>query len=170
MEEKLELPPSLLDEFAKGNVVAFVGAGFSRAAGLPLWGEMVTAVATEGGLPLETLAVVRGLCETGTASNLDMAAQLIKDGLSSNNFDEAVRKKLTVDLSKLPSAMQNRLAWLNGLPLCAIVTTNYDNLLSGVNAGNPSQLGAVAEEILRSNSTEFERLEKLAFYGSFWSF
>ena len=40
-----DIDPRLLDEIRRGNCVAFVGAGFSAAAGLPSWPVLLRAAA-----------------------------------------------------------------------------------------------------------------------------
>jgi hypothetical protein len=42
----LEIDPRLLEDIRGGKCVAFVGAGFSAAAGLPPWPDLVRAVAS----------------------------------------------------------------------------------------------------------------------------
>jgi hypothetical protein len=49
-----EIDPRLLEDIRAGNCVAFVGAGFSAAAGLPPWPQLVRAVAAA--LPPEEFA------------------------------------------------------------------------------------------------------------------
>lgn len=74
-----------------------MGAGFSKPAGLPLWGQLIMSVAST--LP-ETSAVrgmVAELVAAPNAQDLDLAAQMLVDELGRHRFEEHLRQDLTVD-------------------------------------------------------------------------
>jgi CheY-like chemotaxis protein len=131
-----QIDPRLLEEIRTGNCVAFVGAGFSAAAGLPPWPELVRAVADA--LPPEefaehraTLDQILGVNGTGYSHReLEMAAQLLFDALGEQRCRHLLRDALRAD--QLPPVMHQRLRHLLGIPFRAIVTTNFDPLLPGV--------------------------------------
>src|SRR5512139_1767119 len=133
---KTEIDPRLLEDIRGGNCVAFVGAGFSAAAGLPPWPELVRAIARE--LPPSEAAVHRTTLEQllgaqdskGSHRELEMAAQLLFDALGEHRCRQLLRKTLLPQ--QLPPVMQERLKHLLGIPFRAIVTTNFDPLLPGV--------------------------------------
>lgn len=131
------IDPRLLEDIRAGNCVAFVGAGFSAAAGLPSWPELVRKVARA--LPPEEFAAHRATLDQllgpqesqhGSHRELEMAAQLLFDALGEERCRLLLRDTLRSD--RLPPAMQQRLKHLLGIPFRAIVTTNFDPLLPGV--------------------------------------
>lgn len=126
------IDPRLMQAIHDGNCVAFVGAGFSAAAGLPSWKELVRSIAA--GLPRAQrraeLDVVEAMLDKDVASrDLEMAAQILYD-LDQDHF----RAHLAAVLQRnpLPEAMELRLKHLRGIPFRAIVTTNFDPLLPGL--------------------------------------
>lgn len=132
-----EVDPRLLEDIRAGTCVAFVGAGFSAAAGLPSWPDLVRAVAR--GLPLAERAEHRAtldrlLCteQPGIQAQreLEMAAQLLFDTVGEERCRALLRDALRPE--RLPELMQRRLKHLLGIPFRAIVTTNFDPLLPGV--------------------------------------
>jgi CheY-like chemotaxis protein len=131
-----EIDPRLLEDILAGNCVAFVGAGFSAAAGLPSWPELVRAVARA--LPpaerAEHRATIDQLVGPGDRTyahrELEMAAQLLFDAVGEERCRTLLRDALRSE--HLPDVMQRRLKHLLGIPFRAIVTTNFDPLLPGV--------------------------------------
>jgi hypothetical protein len=130
------IDPRLLEDIRSGNCVAFVGAGFSAAAGLPPWPELVRSVARA--LPAEEAAEHRATLEQllgapgmrGSHRELEMAAQLLFDALGEERCRVLLRDILRPE--RLPDLMQRRLKHLLGIPFRAIVTTNFDPLLPGM--------------------------------------
>ena len=49
----MEIPRELVEQFARGNGVIFVGAGLSMGAGLPGWSDLLTPLADSIGLPAD---------------------------------------------------------------------------------------------------------------------
>lgn len=128
----------LIEDIRAGNCVAFVGAGFSAAAGLPSWhtllktmaAELVRDGATEATSAIETLLSTR----TSVSSHeFEVAGQLLFDQLAEGRCRELLRRALRPQ--GLPEAMQTRLKHLLGIPFRAIVTTNFDPILAGVAPG-----------------------------------
>jgi hypothetical protein len=128
------VPHGLLDEINRGNCVAFVGAGFSLAAGLPVWKELLRQLAETEGVDATLSDHVRGLAKRSdaTAHDLDQAAQMLVDVLDARRFTKRLREILVKD--SLPAAMEKRLGWLRGTPFKAILTTNFDGVLRGSEA------------------------------------
>jgi CheY-like chemotaxis protein len=130
------IDPRLLEDIRAGNCVAFVGAGFSAAAGLPPWPELLRTVAR--GLSPEEAAAHRDAIERllgpldvrGSHRELEMAAQLLFDELGEERCRGLLRDALRTE--QLPPRMELRLKHLLGIPFRAIVTTNFDPLLPGV--------------------------------------
>jgi NAD-dependent SIR2 family protein deacetylase len=161
----VSLPEHLLCELSKGNVVAFVGAGFSSAANFPTWGALIQGIANDQReLPSKEKDTICTLAGSKNFHDLDMAAQLLSDTISQETFNEAIRARLTVtDKSELPQEMKDRIESLMGIPFAAIITTNYDNLLSGVDAQDTASFQRATFSIMRAKVDEYSRLEALAF-------
>ena len=130
-----QIDPRLMDAIREGNCVAFVGAGFSAAAGLPQWRQLIRDLAgdaTLGARERERELVLSLLdAHPGPSTReLEMAAQLLFDALGEKTFCERLAQ--TMRKEPLPEAMRLRLKHVRGIPFRAIVTTNFDPLLPGV--------------------------------------
>jgi hypothetical protein len=130
-----DIDPRLMAAIEDGRCVAFVGAGFSAAAGLPQWRDLIRAIAAD--LPAGARGpehdLVLSMLEARPALSsreLEMAAQLLCDGLGEPRFRECLAAALHRD--PLPELMRLRLKHLRGIPFRAILTTNFDPLLPGV--------------------------------------
>lgn len=122
----------VVDEIWAGRCVAFVGAGFSAAAGLPDWNRLLMGVAARIPGP-EGERLLRALDNAHLRSRqLEAIGQLLQDALGPDGFREAVREVMgQLDEAALPPAFRARRAALRQLPFRAILTTNFDPLLSG---------------------------------------
>ena len=129
-----DIDPRLLTSIREGRSVAFVGAGFSAAAGLPQWKEPIRSVASDlrpnAGPEHDLILSMLGDHPGSSSCELAMAAQLLFDA----HGEDAIRERLAVALHKdpLPEDMRLRLKHLRGIPFRAIVTTNFDPLLPGM--------------------------------------
>lgn len=130
-----DLSPQLVDdaralaaEAASGQLVLFIGAGVSASAGLPLWHQMLTRLATDAGFDEAERASLDGL-------HLLDQARLIEDRLRRRGTEIADRV-----LDQLKS---HRYGLSHGLLACLpvdqTVTTNYDLLFEQASeaAGRP---------------------------------
>ena len=125
----------LLEDIRAGSCVAFVGAGFSAAAGLPSWPSLLRtlAAAIPAGAANDAQPTLDRLldAQTGVSNReLEMAAQLLFDALGADRCRALLREALKRE--PLPDVMQLRLKHLFGIPFRAIVTTNFDPLIAGV--------------------------------------
>jgi hypothetical protein len=133
-----QIDPRLLEDIRAGTCIAFVGAGFSAAAGLPSWPDLVRAVAralpkAERAVHRATIDQLVGAEQQGAYAQqreLEMAAQLLFDAVGEERCRALLRDALRRE--RLPELMQQRLKHLLGIPFRAIVTTNFDPLLPGV--------------------------------------
>ena len=161
------LPHQLIEEISSGNVIAFIGAGFSRAANLPLWGELIASVVQNppkgAKLPSPAeLKLILRLAQSSSSQNLDMAAQMASDSIGESHFNEGLRARLKVP--KVNPLMQKRLDMLLTIPFSGIVTTNYDNLLHGSSLdSDPQGFLQKAQRMLRGTPSKFKLLEQIAF-------
>lgn len=124
----------LMTAIKDGNCVAFVGAGFSAAAGLPQWQELITELAKPGDLysVSKERAMVNSLLGPDakpSSKDFEMAAQLLFDALGEEEFYRRLSQQLKDKNPK--DAMTLRLKHLRGIPFRAIVTTNFDPLIQG---------------------------------------
>jgi len=108
----MDIPRELVEQFARGNGVIFVGAGLSQGAGLPGWADLVRELAAElDGCPPD-------------ADYRDIA-QYYDIEYGRRRLVERLRDRLdTLDVHPTPVHKA-----LVGLPVSAIFTTNYDDLL-----------------------------------------
>ena len=120
----------LVQAIHSGECIAFVGAGFSAAGGLPTWRKLLENVAAEAQMDSDASEHVRQLLDRGSAHAFDEAAQFLEDQLGTERFKNAVVATLAVPPSPSES-MTNRIRWLSGIPFRAVLTTNYDSYLPG---------------------------------------
>ena len=109
-----QLPDALLS----GRLITFIGAGVSRASGLPSWSGLIANLAHEAKITVPDTDNEQEL--------LDLAEQL-RCHLA-GDFASALRRALgfATPLPPLPSLTHYLLA---SMPVSPMVTTNYDNLL-----------------------------------------
>jgi hypothetical protein len=155
--DDFQIPAHLLKEIRAGRCIAFVGAGFSAAAGLPSWMKLMLGVIQKAkelelfdmyGMPELPDFLVRLVNEgANSPENFDMCAQILEDTFGSEQVSKMMQEMLRLP-GKLNDTMQNRLNMLKGIPFKAVLTTNFDELLLGdVPTANPPY-----KDILRSQS------------------
>ena len=125
----------LTDTIWEGRCVAFVGAGFSAAAGLPGWAQLLEQVLARVPAESEDREVVETLLDRPSPSSreLEAAAQLLEDALGRDRFRDAVTASLADPTPS--SAFRARRANLLQTPFRAVLTTNFDPLLPGIVPG-----------------------------------
>jgi hypothetical protein len=127
-----DLPEELLARIRGGNCVAFVGAGFSAAAGLPSWPALLQRLAEEVASEELRAHVIERL-GAPTSERLEEVAQLLELELGRDQLVTSLRRELSVPAP--PPQMQRRLELLRGIPFRAVLTTNFDAILEGNVAG-----------------------------------
>lgn len=137
-----EIPKGLVTAIRDGRCVAFVGAGFSAAADLPSWRTLLLGIAAHEAVAPTDRQYVRDRLGENSATGNEEAAQLLRDNLGEERFTAALAERLRV--SSPDGAMRQRLEWLGGIPLRAILTTNFDNVLAGDVFG-PDTLGRILQ-------------------------
>jgi len=108
----------LKDSLHKGNVVAFVGAGFSIGAGLPGWYSLIGELAQRIGYELPP-------AQWATGEALIDAAQAYINEQGLHSLVMFLKDKLDTT-GKPPTAAHQALA---RLPISLVLTANYDDLL-----------------------------------------
>jgi hypothetical protein len=157
-----KIPQHLINEIRRGACVAFVGAGFTAAAGMPRWAQLLERIINAGvrdGLLLQEsdlVAHLRQLIQRATAETFDRTAQLLSDKLGRTAFEQYINEQMQIG-HEIPSDMLMRLKLLQQIPFRAIVTTNYDLLLSGVTAFHPDR---PMRQILRPESESFSDISR----------
>lgn len=155
-----ELPSRLIEAIRRGRCVAFVGAGFSKVAGLPTWRELVTLLASAPELPEKTrIALMPMLASNPPDHLLDEIAQRVSDGLTdvkggekdSSRFITVLRRCLRTSASDSVAAsrMEDRLRHLRGIPFKAILTLNFDDFLIGAKPEKATYLRALRADVDR---------------------
>ena len=93
------------------KLVIFAGAGVSKSAGIPLWGELINELRKELDLPQSEVDYLK-------------IPQIYKNMHKEKEYLERI-KEILLDGQKSPNHIHNALLDLNP---CHIVTTNYDDL------------------------------------------
>lgn len=114
-------------------LVAWVGSGPSRAAGLPDWPTLVKALALAGQQkadtlePSESTSLATRIQHAERQSNPWLQVQFLEDALGKTSFDAAIRTALTTPLDCTIPHIYTAL-WR--LPIRRMVTTNLDPFAS----------------------------------------
>ena len=129
------MPAQLRQRLIRRQCVAFVGAGFSMACGMPRWPDLLLNMlagardALSPGHPsLET-------CKTAIdRGNYTLAASILRECLAPADMDEAIRRnfgfhRLEQSGETDKKRMLNRMMHLACAPWAGIITTNYDELI-----------------------------------------
>ncbi|KAL1510512.1 hypothetical protein AB1Y20_006816 [Prymnesium parvum] len=110
---------TLAERAANEQLCLFLGAGVSIGAGLPRWQELLTSIAAREELGMSAEEVE----QLSTLKLFDQAAVLASRlGGSESRLQELVADECSADLYSLTHGL------LAGLPVNAVVTTNYDSL------------------------------------------
>jgi transcriptional regulator with XRE-family HTH domain len=137
----VHVPDELLSEIQAGNCVAFVGAGFSAAAGAPTWATLLRQVAKRGRVPKQVRAHVEESVAQGSSSALYEAAQVLEDQLGRSPFLEQLQQLLGRAAMKGP--VLDRVQLLHGIPFRSILTTNFDGSLAGATPSHEAYRAAL---------------------------
>ena len=133
------VPDELAAALREGRVVASVGAGFTRAAGLPDWEELLRGMIDDCGIA----------ADVRMPSSEDFSAMPygMRDLLQSEIIEKAGRVRACASMDRRLQAlgpseeMERRLEALFALPLAAVITWNWDDVLSArcavVGGGGP---------------------------------
>ncbi len=141
--EKRTIPRALIEAIISGRCVAFVGSGFSGSAELPTWVKMLSNIvdissAKAAAAPAEPskneslarfFGHLRKKLLTPSGEVLDQVAQMLEDTIGTVELERLVAELLRPKSVK--ESMCTRLKLLDEIPFRAILTTNYDELLTG---------------------------------------
>jgi hypothetical protein len=120
------IPPPLIEQYRNGLAGLLVGAGASRGAGLPLWGDLLRLMIEEAkrsvGLDARKAADYEKLIGEG---RFLMAASGLKEELGAF-FPDFIRR-IFVGSKPQPTALHEAFAELDQLRF--VLTTNYDTLI-----------------------------------------
>lgn len=108
----------LREQLSKGNIVLFIGAGLSIGAGLPGWIDLIRPLAEAIGTPLPPSQYV-------TSDHLLDTAQYYENDRGRHALISHLREQL--DTTHVQPSSNHCL--LTRLPVQAIFTTNYDDLI-----------------------------------------
>jgi hypothetical protein len=161
MNAEYLIPEDLKSAIEEGRCVAFVGAGFAGAANLPTWESLLTTLAQRSGIDARVRQYIRNRLQARRADCNEEAAQLLQDQLGRETFISGLKEQLCGKTP--PDAMQRRLLLLKGIPLRAILTTNFDDLLEGKTPSAEAFRLALHSEhgAQRSLYTNYRRLSSL---------
>lgn len=148
-KEELVVPEKLVKAIREGNCVAFVGAGFSGAARLPGWAQLLESILEEGCKQGLDDAVATDITNMIKGGKFEQAAQALETKCGRDLIAEVLGEKLKPP-EQLPPDMMTRLLNLFGIPFSAILTTNFDYFLPGPPAAHESSK-PLMRDILRSS-------------------
>lgn len=122
-----KIPEALRQAYSSGRCAVLVGAGASKGAGLPLWGELLTkmidAAVAHKMINDEREAEYRALAKR--TDKFLMVASSLKDDLRSH-FDQLIEETFIAP-KPAPTPLHEALVALDKLQF--VLTTNYDTLL-----------------------------------------
>ena len=127
-----EVPKGLAAAIRAGRCIAFVGAGFSCAAGLPLWDGLLKSLAEDAHIRADVKGHIKSRLDKQQTNRYEEVAQMLRKEMGQEAFIQAMRQRLC---GKTCAAMDSRLNLLRGIPFRAVLTTNFDDLLQGVTPG-----------------------------------
>jgi hypothetical protein len=81
MDCNYQVPSTLSKAILNGDFIAFVGAGFSAAGGLPSWSVLLEGILAEVSDADLSVEYIRERIKCGTAHALDEAAQALEDAI-----------------------------------------------------------------------------------------
>lgn len=123
-----QIPKGLIEAIRAGRCIAFVGSGFSGAAGFPTWTSLLEELASRP----EADSIRPQLQERikdKTAHAFDEVAQALEDVLGRETLVEHLQAKMAY-IEPQPE-MEHRRNLLKNIPFRAVLTTNYDRMLKG---------------------------------------
>jgi hypothetical protein len=131
------IPGALKQSVVLKNCVAFVGAGFSKLAGMPSWKELLETLWEHAIDQSAQVGISDGLSmckQCIDASEYLIAASEIRKALHpsevnriiSKQFSDSRLNEISVSSRKI---MENRMQLLAKGPWAGIITTNYDTLI-----------------------------------------
>ena len=124
--------------------MAFVGAGFSAAANLPGWGDVLTKIARSARVSKGLVQLVRDRIAQRTSHALYEAAQVLEDQIGRPSFLQQLEELLGEP--SLKGQMARRVDLLRGIPFRSILTTNFDGILSGSTPSHDAYRAALRPE------------------------
>jgi hypothetical protein len=152
----------LQEVYHKGDLVLFVGAGVSVAAGLPSWLSLVSLLVEHARARGTAAAVVQEIEDLARQQKLIDAITAAKDTLGDTEFCSVVERNLNDHGRDLP-AVAKVIATL-APQLRALLTTNIDHLLERAVAGTmptlPRATGDIAQRsgfLLKLHGTLLDR-------------
>lgn len=121
------IPNSLKEAYKERRCAFLIGAGASKGAGLPLWGEFLGGLVekAEGDALIDAARANMYRTLLGRPEKFLMVAAAIKSELGPL-FDETV-ERIFLDSNAKPTDLHHGIAKLENLPF--ILTTNYDSLI-----------------------------------------
>jgi len=133
--KKFELPIPLLKEFYDGNVVIIIGSGVSSSAGIISGSQLAISLYDE------LLSDLRKSGESGRIKELERLDKTNlreisqKHAVYYSNNDKPKEKVRELILESANGANPEVFQLLNGLPICDIITTNYDRMIEKCQTG-----------------------------------
>lgn len=121
------VPNALVESIREGRCVAFIGAGFV-APTVPGWRETLDKLSAAITDPGKKDDIQRWLHGAKSSQDFEGLAEVIKSALGPRIFET---KLASIQNQKPSPAIQSRLDFLDEVPFHAVLTTNFDSLISG---------------------------------------
>jgi len=115
-EEQVTAADALGEAVREGSVAMFLGAGVSKAAGLPDWTELLADVASRAGVDLPEVR------DDLTVDDLPRFASILRQRLGKPEFEGRLRQSLASDGYAVAHAL------VASMRIEEVVTTNFDDL------------------------------------------
>jgi len=121
------IPIRLIENFAHGLCVPWVGAGISKSSDMPSWEELVRKIietTVAKGLPEKDSHELNEILQTKKIGAYEDVVDFCRNSLGEGDYRNFLRK--TLDENKHPNELHSLIAnW----KVPAIITSNYDRLL-----------------------------------------
>lgn len=142
MARNFNRPDEVVAAIVRRKCVAFIGAGFTQPAGMPLWITLLTDVCAElraGSLPSKTgmgrIALQVRISEVERAVSVGefkYAASIIQSAVAKSVLSKYLAKRFSKPERLAPEIAQRMSARIRAvmeLPCAGLITTNYDDYL-----------------------------------------
>ena len=150
------VPDGLINDMRAGNVVVFLGAGFTLPAGLPTWIGLLKQLKNKATtLRPPVSEELDRLITRGSSECLDQAAQILEDECGKEFFNSAIAE-IMQPVDPLPELMAERLRILRELPVKGIITTNVDCVVPGCISNFEPEAAEIRSQLLRAPPKTFQ--------------
>ena len=176
MNTQIKIPTVLKRLIEQRQCVAFVGAGFSAAIGMPSWGGLLLQLSTEAEEAAFDNSTDESIAKAKEAiyrNEFTLAASILRPLFSGANLNRAIARQFDMQVFHkasmvMQARMLKRLENLISIPWAGIISTNFDTLvehgISLYSLGNYTQADPYSDnfgDVLSSNAVDERFFVKL---------